>query len=128
MSEPVCPRCKTTLIWMMRKGQTIPKMGDAGYQCPDCSLFVAYPPSEQIREAMKQEEIEPRWWPARGYFTATPKQLERLITLGAKQERERIIKVVEGYLHHDYLTGQNEDEMLDELYLSELITLIKGEK
>jgi hypothetical protein len=45
----------------------------------------------------------------------------------AKTE-ERIIKVIEGYLHHDYLTGQNEDEMLDELYLSELITLIKGEK
>lgn len=44
-----------------------------------------------------------------------------------KHTEERIIKVIEGYLHHDYLTGQNEDEMLDELYLSELITLIKGE-
>ena len=49
------------------------------------------------------------------------------VMAGEARERQRIIKVVEGYLHHDYLTGQNEDEMLDELYLSELIALIKGE-
>ena len=51
-----------------------------------------------------------------------------MFDLGYKAAQERIIKVVEGYLHHDYLTGQNEDEMLDELYLSELVALIEGEK
>lgn len=50
------------------------------------------------------------------------------VMAGGARERKRIIKVVEGYLHHDYLTGQNEDEILDELYLSELIALINEER
>lgn len=43
---------------------------------------------------MSKQDEGAIWWPERGYFTATPEQLERLISLGKHQERERIIKLL----------------------------------
>jgi len=73
------------------------------------------------------------WWPERGYFTATPEQLERLISLGKHQERERIIKVAQEAAFTEVNIGTSKEPNIikvhcDAVRLPLFIELIKGEQ